>query len=84
MEQLQLPAELHDWRPGAIDARAEISRLWAAGYTTASITRSLNGRGVPTPSGRGQWHDGSVRRYADPTAALHWREYIRRYRRDRR
>ena len=63
-----------------IDAAAEITRLWAAGYTTAEISRSLNGRGVPTPSGRGKWHPDGVRRYGDPRAREKWNDYMRQYR----
>jgi hypothetical protein len=82
-EQLRIPLELLPLPP-PVDTRAEISRLWAAGYTTAAITRSLNGRQIPTPSGRGRWHPDSVRRHADPIAHDRWNAYIRGYRRRRR
>lgn len=82
-------AELLDLHPSTrgaamVEARAEIGRLWAAGYTTAAVTRSLNARGYPTPTGRGQWHPGTVRRTGDPRAAQAWRSYMRRYREARR
>lgn len=60
-----------------VDARAEIVRLRAAGYGTRTIARTLNARGVPTPSGRGQWHPATVQRHADPAP---WAAYIARYR----
>jgi hypothetical protein len=78
-EQLQLPAEyLTGWSPPAnLEARAEISRLLAAGYGHTSIARSLNARAVPTPTGRGQWWPASVRRHVEPGP---WAAYVRRYR----
>lgn len=80
-EQLQLPAEyLTGWIPApstTLQARAEIIRLQAQGYGLATIARSLNARGVATPSGRGQWWPDSVRRHVNPGP---WADYIRRYR----
>lgn len=63
-----------------IDARAEIVRLQAAGYSATEIARSLNGRGISTPSGRGRWHPETVKRYADPIARRRWNAYMRQYR----
>lgn len=87
MEQLRLPdvlvGDLCGCQPAnarSVNARAEISRLRAAGYGAAETARSLNRRGVPTPSGRGRWHPETVRRHADPAVAAQWREYIRGYR----
>jgi hypothetical protein len=79
---MRLPAEWHDWRPapGGIRADAEIGRLRAAGYGTTAIARSLNSRGIPTPSGRGQWWPDTVRRHADPIARARWAHYVAGYR----
>lgn len=85
-EQMQLPAALHDWRPAnlGVNAAAEISRLTAAGYGATAVARSLNSRGIPTPSGRGRWHPETVRRHADPITRRRWAAYMRGYRdRDR-
>lgn len=60
-----------------VDARAEIVRLQAQGFTAGEISNRLNARKVPTSSGRGQWWPGTVRRAIDPVS---WRNYIRRYR----
>lgn len=64
-----------------INARPEIARLQAAGLGWSTIARTLNARGVPTPSGRGRWHPDSVRRHVHPEP---WAAYIRRYRARRR
>jgi hypothetical protein len=86
-DQLRLPDEyLTGWTPKSsrskpIEARAEIARLRAAGYGATPIARSLNARGIPTPSGRGQWWPATVLRHADPGP---WTAYIRRYRAQRR
>ena len=84
-EQLQLdgmPGGLQGSPPPArVEARSEIARLQARGYGWTAIARSLNGRRVPTPSGRGRWHPDTVRRHIDPAP---WRDYIRRYRMTRR
>ena len=81
MEQMRLPAELvGDLHPSGINARAEIVRLRAAGYGAAETARSLNRRGIPTPTGRGRWHPETVRRHADPAVAMRWRMYIADYR----
>lgn len=63
--------------PPGIVARAEITRLQREGVSLNGIARSLNGRGIPTPSGRGQWWPDSVKRHVDPGP---WADYIRRYR----
>ena len=63
-----------------INAVAEIVRLRAAGYGATAVARSLNSRGVPTPTGRGQWWPETVRRHADPTVRLRWNRYIADYR----
>lgn len=60
MIQGQLPAALR------LDARAEIARLRAAGLTAADTARSLNRRGIPTPSGRGQWWPATVQYHGYP------------------
>jgi len=62
----------------SLNARAEIARLQAAGYGTTVIARTLNARGVPTPTGRGMWWPDTVRRHVEPAG---WAEYMRRYRR---
>jgi hypothetical protein len=63
-----------------IEARAEIARLHADGHGPTAIARSLNARGIPTPTGRGRWYPETVQRHHDPAA---WREYMRRYRASR-
>ena len=81
MEQLRLPAELlGDMGRPAVYARAEIVRMRAQGYGTTAIARSLNARGYPTPSGRGQWWADTVRRHADPIARAQWANYVHDYR----
>ena len=85
-EQMRLPEAWHDWRPAdpRVNAAAEISRLTAAGYGATAVARSLNSRGIPTPTGRGRWHPETVRRHADPITRRRWAAYMRRYRdRDR-
>lgn len=65
-----------------VDARAEIVRLRAEGYGYTAVARSLNARGVSTPTGRGQWWPASVLRHVDPAP---WADYMRtRYRPTRR
>lgn len=90
-EQLRLPAELVGDLCGCqpanartVNARAEIGRLRASGLGAAEIARSLNRRGVATPSGRGSWWPETVRRHADPRVAAQWRDYMARYRARRR
>lgn len=85
VEQPRLPDEWHDWRPAdsRLDARAEISRLAAAGYGAAAIARSLNNRAIPTPSGHGRWHPETVKRHGDPVSRARYNAYMRGYRRDR-
>lgn len=81
-EQLLLPDEyLTGWTPARVDARAEIVRLRAEGYGPTTIARSLNARGVSTPTGRGVWWPATVRRHVDPGP---WAAYVRRYRGARR
>ena len=65
---------VHDPGPSARD---EIERLRQLGYSYPAIARSLNAQGIATPSGRGQWHDSSVRAHHDPEA---WAAYIAAYR----
>jgi len=93
MEQLRLPGEFTTGlvnrtpaqpMPRGVDARAEIGRLRAAGLGPAEVARSLNARGVPTPTGRGAWWPETVRRHADPIVAAQWRDYMARYRAKRR
>lgn len=50
-----------------------------AGYGWAPIARSLNRRGVPTPSGRGRWWPDTARRHADVEARQRYNDYQRRY-----
>lgn len=61
----------------AIAARAEIVRLQAGGYGPTEIARTLNVRGVPTPTGRGIWWPETVKRHVDGAA---WAAYMRSYR----
>lgn len=75
---MELPAELT--AGFRIEARAEIVRMRTAGYPNRTIAASLNARGVPTPSGRGQWHGATVLRHGDPMAAERWRRYMADYR----
>lgn len=92
MEQQQLPREL--WADlicgcqpvnatHGIQARAEIVRLKAEGYGHAEIARSLNRRGISTPTGRGRWWPDTVRRHVDPLARARWAASMRRYRANR-
>jgi Recombinase len=69
-----------DPSPPRVAAVPEILRLRAQGFGPSAIARSLNRRGVPTPSGRGRWHPDTVKRHIDPGP---WREYMRRYRAQR-
>lgn len=62
-----------------LDARAEIARMRAAGYGPTVIARTLNARGVATPTGRGVWWPETVKRHVDERAR--WAEYMRGYRR---
>lgn len=87
MEQLRLPDELLGDLCGCqpanaqtINARAEIARLRASGTSTAGIARSLNARGVPTPSGRGRWWPETVLRHGDMMRRQQWAAYMARYR----
>jgi len=86
VEQLRLPAELvgdlaaAPSSPMRVDARAEIVRLRASGLGASEVARSLNRRGVPTPTGRGRWWPETVKRHADPVHAARWRLYIADYR----
>ena len=77
-EQLRLPTELTgDLTAPRVQARAEISRLQASGYSATQIARSLNRRAIPTPTGRGQWWPETVKRHVNPEP---WARYIARYR----
>lgn len=84
-QQLQLPAAfLEGWTkpsPGRIEARAAIVQLRADGHGRKLIARTLNARGIPTPSGRGSWHPSTVRHFEDPSG---WAMYMRRYKAARR
>ena len=62
---------------GADAAAGEIVRLVRDGYGYTEIARSLNARGVPTPTGRGQWWPATARRHVD---RMGWAAYMRRYR----
>jgi len=80
-EYLPLPRVTAVGRQASIQARAEIVRLRGEGYGLTEVARSLNARGIPTPSGRGHWWPDSVRRHVEPGP---WAEYVRRYRAARR
>jgi hypothetical protein len=64
-------------KAGAEAAAREITRMVDNGYGYIAIARSLNARGVPTPTGRGQWWPSSARRHVD---RMGWADYMRRYR----
>jgi hypothetical protein len=53
-----------------------VRELRAAGYSWHVIARTLNARGVPTPTGSGQWWPASAMRHYDPVARDAWRRYI--------
>lgn len=83
VEQLRLPGELVGDLCGCqpanarnVTARAEISRLRAAGYSAAETARSLNARGVSTPSGRGQWWAATVQYHGYPGVKARRDAYI--------
>lgn len=79
-EQLTLPVTTAPVRytgPSIMSARPVIAGLRAEGATWAGIARTLNARGVPTPTGRGRWWGESVARHANPDA---WAAYMRHYR----
>ena len=84
-EQLKLADTLGTMQirttPPAAVAAPEILRLRAEGYGPAAIARSLNRRGVPTPTGRGKWWPDTVKRHAYPGERERWRAYINEYRR---
>jgi len=87
VEQLRLPTEFVGDLCGcqpvnaqSVNARAEIVRLRASGLGPSEVARSLNRRGVPTPTGRGRWWPETVKRHADPVHAARWRLYIADYR----
>ena len=64
-------------RAVAIEARARISELRAVGLAWSAVAHRLNTERVPTPTGRGRWHETTVRRHSDPER---WAEYMRAYR----
>ena len=81
MEQTRLPWELVGaLAPSvpAVEARARIVHLQAAGLGPTQIARRLNVDGVMTPSGRGRWWPQTVNRHANPEQ---WNAYMRQYRR---
>jgi hypothetical protein len=57
--------------------RARIAELRAQGLGFRAIARKLNDDGVPTPSGRGQWYQHSVKTHLHADA---WANYMRGYR----
>ena len=82
MEQLRLdggadPYPITTAPVAPVVAAAEIARLRASGLGWGLVARSLNARGVATPSGRGVWHKQSAYRYVHRTA---WAAYMRQYR----
>lgn len=54
----------HLGRPSLLDpqVRARIRGLHTRGWTQQAIADRLNRDGVPTPSGAGRWHSGSIAR----------------------
>lgn len=63
-----------------MNADADVARMVAAGYSWHQIAQSLNARGVPTMSGRGEWWASTVRRHFDDRYRADWAGYVRRYR----
>lgn len=82
MDQLTLPdvgtVRLTGPRPATVDARATIVRLHARGLGWTRIAQELNATGIPTPSGRGQWHATSAYRHTQGRDG--WARYMRAYR----
>jgi hypothetical protein len=60
------------------DARARIRELRDRGEGWRTVARTLNAEGVPTPSGRGEWHDTAAKHHAEPSS---WNAYMAAYRR---
>jgi hypothetical protein len=60
-----------------------VTQMRADGYSWHVIARALNRRGVPTPTGEGQWWPGSAARHFDAASRDAWRRYIATYRADR-
>jgi hypothetical protein len=76
-EQLTIEGAIAETRP--VDPDVEIARMSADGYGPTAIALSLNARGVPTPSGRGQWWPATVYRHGNPQARAAWAGYVRSY-----
>ena len=64
-EQPSLPAEGLEAEPVG-STRELILGLQREGHGLRSVAAQLNARGIPTPSGRGQWWAATVRQYLDP------------------
>jgi hypothetical protein len=64
--------------PVSEDVAAQVHDLAARGYRPPTIAAALNRRGVPTPSGRGEWWAASVAAVLDGGA--YRRTYMRAYR----
>jgi hypothetical protein len=47
---------------------AEAEELREQGLSWAEIARRWNAEGIPTPSGKGKWHDGNIARLVKNTA----------------
>jgi hypothetical protein len=65
--------------PPPAPADVEIGRLRGQGLGWTAVARSLNARGIPTPSGRGQWWPSSAMRHTSPHRDA-WAAYMRAYR----
>lgn len=63
--------------PAPPAARDRIAALRAEGLGWRAIARKLNADGVPTPSGRGRWHEHSAKTCLHREA---WAHYMRQYR----
>jgi hypothetical protein len=59
------------------EARLRIRELRARGEGWRTVARTLNAEGVPTPSGRGQWHDTTAAHHHEPER---WSAYMGAYR----
>ena len=66
-----------------MDADKIISTMAAQGMTAYSIARALNAKGVPTPTGKGQWHHHTVERHMSVEARQRWADYMKHYRQNR-
>jgi lambda repressor-like predicted transcriptional regulator len=51
-----------DWPPQDTPLVAQVEELRKQGVSFRDIARRWNAKGIPTPSGRGQWHGATVGR----------------------